>query len=165
MGSHDGKVEETVNVDQMKICQGKKQEKKVEEVHIIDEEIVGQLCNYGGKIVEGKSVEVKVDSELKKPGNRVSESSFDEDALGKLETPHLRKLLLNFMKFIDNSITFDEVAKNCNVREDNARKLLAAITFKCRESPVVEGKRQSFKLKNIFVNSTWVEKIVVFNFQ
>ena len=152
----------------MKICQSKKEEKKVEEVHIIEEEIVGQNpWNNGGKIVEGTIEEVKVDSELKKPDYTVPESSPrpNDDALGKLETPHMRKFLLNFMKLIDNSITIDEVAKNCNVTEDDARKLLAAITFKCRESPVVDGKRQSFKLKNIFVNSTWVEKIVVFNFQ
>jgi len=165
VGDCEGKVEQTMNVDQMKTCLGKKEEKKVEEVEIIEEEIVVKnQCNNDGKIV-GEIQEVKALSELKVPDSKVPESSSHEEALGKLETPQLRKFLLSFMKLIDNSITLDEVAKNCNVTEEDARKLLAAITFKCRESPVVEGKRQSFKLKNIFVNSTWVEKIVVFNFQ
>jgi hypothetical protein len=100
-GDGEGNMEETVNVDQMKICQGKKEEKKAEEVYIIEGELVDiTQCNNGGKIVEGTTEEVKVDSGLKKPVIKVQES------------------------------------------------------FKCRESPVVDGKRQSFKLKNIFVNST-----------
>ena len=79
----------------------------------------------------------------------------------------LRKLLKHFcLKMIDGSVGLSEVSGECKLSESETRALLSEITRRCRDSPELEGgKKQSFKVQNIFINSQWVQKIAAFNFQ
>merc|ERR1719348_2052794 len=116
--------------------------------------------------------EVKADNGLHKPSTSVGSSSssqvssmIHENVLDSYSTTDLRKFIFTLMKVIDNTTTAKAVAEKEAVTEDKVNKVFAAITFKCKEAPIIDGKKQSFKLKNIFMNSTWTEKIAVFNFQ
>ena len=125
--------------------------------------------HYDGKEMD-EIEEIKIDGGLQ-PSTSICSNSADlkvsahENVLNKYSTTELRKFIFSFMKMIDKTVTLGEAAKNGDVTEEVAKELFAAITFKCKASPVVDGKRQSFKLKNIFMNSTWAEKVVVFDFQ
>ena len=91
-------------------------------------------------------------------------SGVHDAVLDLYSTTDLRKYIFTLMKVIDNTMTVNEVAKKEDVTEDKVREVFAAISYKCIEAPLVDGKKQSFKLKNIFMNSTWTDKIAVFNF-
>merc|ERR1712013_950277 len=115
---------------------------------------------------------VKADNGLHKPSTSVGSSSssqvssmIHDNVLDSYSTTDLRKYILTLMKVIDNTTTAKAVAEREAVTEDKVNKVFAAIAFKCKDAPIVDGKKQSFKLKNIFMNSTWTEKIAVFDFQ
>jgi len=96
------------------------------------------------------------------------EKEANESVLQKYSSNEIRLFLKNFMKLIDSnsSLTISDVSSECKLSEPETREMAAEVTEKCLQSPVtVDGKRQSFKLQNIFINSTWADKIAKFNFQ
>ena len=88
-----------------------------------------------------------------------------EARLASMSTSELRRLLLAFIKLTNSATTVEKVAVDCSLPVQATRHLLLAVTNKCRQSQTVEGKRVGFKIQNAFINSSWIEKIISFNFQ
>jgi len=116
----------------------------------------------------------KVDKGLDQPSTSICSNSghslkvggdVHDTVLDLYSTTDLRKYIFALMKVVDNTMTVKEVAEKEDITEAKVKEVFKAITYKCIEAPVVDGKKQSFKLKNIFMNSTWTDKIAVFNFQ
>ena len=56
------------------------------------------------------------------------------------------------------------LSQDCEIPVEEVKDIASLVTNQCKLVKVVEGKRQSIKIQNIFVNSSWVEKIVKFNY-
>ena len=76
----------------------------------------------------------------------------------------LRKILLNFMKVIQNTMTLEQLGKEGHISSEEVNQLLAEITEACRDAPREDGKAKGIKMQNIFINATWVDKITKYNF-
>ena len=123
----------------------------------------GRNSNVSVETKSSPDDELKVDKNHN-PNVIVGTKSSTGDVLSQFSTPVLRKFILSFMKLIDKSTTLEEIAKDSSLSVDVVKDIFKAISNKCKGTQVVDGKRQSFKLQNIFMNSTWIEKIVLFNF-
>merc|ERR1719154_212907 len=92
------------------------------------------------------------------------EEEIDENICSLFSPQELRKFLMNFMKMIQKKMTIDQVAKEGNVSVEETEDILETVTKICKDAPKVEGKTQGIKFKQIFINSSWVDKIAQFNF-
>jgi len=158
-------------IDKVKVANTDKipaKEKASSKVVDVDHSSTGPDKNLDEKDKE------KVDKGLDQPSTSVcsnsghsqkGDSGIHNAVLDLYSTTDLRKYIFTLMKVVDNTMTVKEVAEKEDITEVKVREVFAAITYKCIEAPVVDGKKQSFKLKNIFMNSTWTDKIAVFNFQ
>ena len=63
------------------------------------------------------------------------------------------------MELLKKATTLEDIAKVQGLPADKVRSLLVEITKRCKDAPVVDGKRVGFKLHSFFMNSTWVAKI------
>lgn len=99
--------------------------------------------------------------------NKDPKEASAESVLSKYSSQQLRTFLKHFIKMIDSDSkqTMADVSSETKLPEEEVKVIAAEVTARCRDNPLVEGKRQSFKLQNIFLNSTWVGKIVDFNYQ
>merc|ERR1711884_675564 len=71
----------------------------------------------------------------------------------------LNKLCRSYMELLKKAATLEDIAKVQELPVDKVRSLLVEITKRCKDAPVVDGKRVGFKLHSFFMNSTWVAKI------
>lgn len=99
--------------------------------------------------------------------NKDQKEASAESVLSKYSSQQLRTFLKHFIKMIDSDSkqTMSDVSSETKLTEEEVKVIAAEVTARCRDNPLVDGKRQSFKLQNIFLNSTWVGKIVNFNYQ
>ena len=103
----------------------------------------------------------------KEPASELVEEEQPKSVLEKHTVPQLRMFLKHFIKMIDSDskIKLDDVATEIKMEVGEVRNVAIEMTRKCAETAVVDGKRQSFKLQGIFLNSNLVEKIVKFDFK
>merc|ERR1712029_1202617 len=89
-----------------------------------------------------------------------SSSSFSESVLEKYSTSQLRTFMKHFMKVVNSSgsLTLSDISSDCQMSESELKEIAKEVSKKCDEAPMVSGKRQSFKIQTIFLNSTMVEK-------
>lgn len=113
---------------------------------------------------ETESTKTTADTE---PATELVEEEQPKSVLEKHTVPQLRLFLKHFIKMIDSDskIKLDDVATEIKMEVDEVRNVAKEMTRKCAETAVVDGKRQSFKLQGIFLNSNLVEKIVKFDFK
>ena len=82
-----------------------------------------------------------------------------EGPLSKISADKLRKLLRSYMELLKQGTTVADIAATQELPEDKVKELLVEITKRCKDAPMVDGRRSGFKLHSFFVNSTWVAKI------
>ena len=77
----------------------------------------------------------------------------------------LRKLVLGFLKVIEQKKSWGEIAQEHNISLETAQRLLVALTEKVKE--VAKGDIREvvpFKLQAIFISKDWAKRIFTFNF-
>ena len=89
----------------------------------------------------------------------------EENICSLFAAADLRKILLNFMKVIQNTMTLEQLGKEGHISLEEVNQLLAEITKACRDAPRDDGKAKGIKMQNIFINATWVDKITKYNFK
>ena len=127
---------------------------------------------------DGNDNNVEVMKDVEEGSTDVAEAVLDtilDDATAqakslfeKYSASQLRTFLKQLLKLIDGSgsVGIPEISGECKLSETETRALASEITRRCRNSPSIEGgKKQSFKVQNIFLNSQTVGKIAAFNFQ
>merc|ERR1712025_747615 len=117
--------------------------------------------------VEGAKIPTEKVVELTEKSADKVDNQEKESVLQKYSSNEIRLFLKNFMKLIDSnsSLTISDVSSDCKLSEPETRMMASEVTEKCSQSPVVDGKRQSFKLQDIFINSNMADKIAKFNYQ
>merc|ERR1712029_173651 len=93
-----------------------------------------------------------------------SSASSSESVLEKYSTSQLRTFMKHFMKVVNSngSMTLSDISSDCQMSETELKEIAKEVSKKCDEAPVVSGKRQSFKIQTIFLNSMMVEKFSSF---
>ena len=78
----------------------------------------------------------------------------------------LRTFLRHFIKLTDDASgrTIADVGQECQIPLEEVKSIASKVTDQCKLVKVVDGKPQGIKLNNIFVNASWVQKIVNFNY-
>jgi len=93
-----------------------------------------------------------------------STAKIEENICSLFSAQDLRKILLNFMKLIQNTITLEQLCTVGDISDEEHIQVLEEITEACRNAPKDEGKAKGIKMQNIFINATWVDKISKYNF-
>merc|ERR1712013_709078 len=89
-----------------------------------------------------------------------AQAALEADPLYQISQENkLNKLCRSYMELLKKAITLEDIAKVQELPADKVRSLLVEITKRCKDAPVVDGKRVGFKLHSFFMNSTWVAKI------
>merc|ERR1711902_136794 len=89
-----------------------------------------------------------------------AQAALEADPLYQISQGNkLNKLCRSYMELLKKAATLEDIAKVQELPVDKVRSLLAEITKRCKDAPVVDGKRVGFKLHSFFMNSTWVAKI------
>merc|ERR1712013_550623 len=89
-----------------------------------------------------------------------AQAALEADPLYQISQENkLNKLCRSYMELLKKAITLEDIAKVQELPVDKVRSLLVEITKRCKDAPVVDGKRVGFKLHSFFMNSTWVAKI------
>ena len=78
----------------------------------------------------------------------------------------LRTFLRHFIKLTDDASgrTIADVGQECQIPLEEVKSIASQVTDQCKLVKVVDGKPQGIKLNNIFVNASWVQKIVNLNY-
>ena len=87
------------------------------------------------------------------------------DVFSDFRPDQLRKLVLGFLKVMDQKKSWGEIAKEHNISLETAQQLLVALTEKVKE--VAKGDIREvvpFKLQAIFISKDWAKRIFTFNF-
>ena len=87
------------------------------------------------------------------------------DVFSDFRPDQLRKLVLGFLKVMEQKKSWGEVAKEHNISLETAQQLLVALTEKVKE--VAKGDIREvvpFKLQAIFISKDWAKRIFTFNF-
>jgi len=93
------------------------------------------------------------------------DEKIEEKVSSLFSAQDLRKVLLNFMKLIQGSITLNQLCTEAGISAEEADKLLREITVACSSAQREVGRAKGMKFQNIFINSTWVEKITGYNYK
>ena len=93
------------------------------------------------------------------------DEKFEEQTSSLFLAQDLRKVLLKFMKIIEGNITLDQLCAETGISAEEADKLLGEITTACKNAPKEGGRVKGIKFQNIFINSTWVEKITRYSYK
>ena len=112
-----------------------------------------------------KAAEVEIPSKsVDVVDHQESSSSSSESVLEKYSTSQLRTFMKHFMKVVNSngSLTLSDISSDCQMSETELKEIAKEVSKKCDEAPVVSGKRQSFKIQTIFLNSMMVEKFSSF---
>merc|ERR1712038_2095899 len=89
-----------------------------------------------------------------------AQAALEADPLYQISQGNkLNKLCRSYMELLKKATTLEDIAKVQELPADKVRSLLVEITKRCKDAPVVDGKRVGFKLHSFFMNSTWVAKI------
>jgi len=89
-----------------------------------------------------------------------AQAALEADPLYQISQGNkLNKLCRSYMELLKKASTLEDIAKVQELPVDKVRSLLVEITKRCKDAPVVDGKRVGFKLHSFFMNSTWVAKI------
>ena len=87
------------------------------------------------------------------------------DVFSDFRPDQLRKLVLGFLKVMEQKKSWGEVAQEHNISLETAQQLLVALTEKVKE--VAKGDIREvvpFKLQAIFISKDWAKRIFTFNF-
>ena len=87
------------------------------------------------------------------------------DVFSDFRPDQLRKLVLGFLKVMEQKKSWGEIAKEHNISLETAQQLLVALTEKVKE--VAKGDIREvvpFKLQAIFISKDWAKRIFTFNF-
>ena len=112
------------------------------------------------KVIEDR--EVAIEKLTEQNNIEASKASILSDFTSSV----LRKFLKHFSKLIEmpSERTMEDVSRECEVPLKDAENIAREVTKQCKLVIVVDGKRQSIKIQNIFINSSLVEKIVKFDY-
>ena len=89
-----------------------------------------------------------------------AQAALEADPLYQISQGNkLNKLCRSYMELLKKATSLEDIAKVQELPTDKVRSLLVEITKRCKDAPVVDGKRVGFKLHSFFLNSTWVAKI------
>ena len=87
------------------------------------------------------------------------------DVFSDFRPDQLRKLVLGFLKVMEQKKSWGEIAKEHNISLEAAQQALVALTEKVKE--VAKGDIREvvpFKLQAIFISKDWAKRIFIFNF-
>ena len=87
------------------------------------------------------------------------------DVFSDFRPDQLRKLVLGFLKVMEQKKSWGEIAKEHNISLEAAQQALVALTEKVKE--VAKGDIREvvpFKLQAIFISKDWAKRIFTFNF-
>ena len=87
------------------------------------------------------------------------------DVFSDFRPDQLRKLVLGFLKVMEQKKSWGEIAKEHDISLETAQQLLVALTEKVKE--VAKGDIREvvpFKLQAIFISKDWAKRIFTFNF-
>merc|ERR1712147_270150 len=114
----------------------------------------------GEKAQAERAAALKAKQEKIAAEKAAAQAALEADPLYQISQENkLNKLCRSYMELLKKAITLEDIAKVQELPVDKVRSLLVEITKRCKEAPVVDGKRVGFKLHSFFMNSTWVAKI------
>ena len=113
----------------------------------------------GEKEKETEKAKSSEEKEVEIDEIQLVEEEAPKSVLENYTVPKLRLFLKHFIKMSDSEMTLDDLATETKMEVDEVRNIAKEMTRKCAEAAVVDGKRQSFKLQGIFLNSNLVEKL------
>jgi len=102
---------------------------------------------------------------LLKEGEQAAAADQTGDVFSDFAPADLRRLVLSFLKLMERSKRWPEVATEHGLPVERVQGLLVALTERCRE--VAKGDVRElapFKLHNIFISKDWAKRIFLFNY-
>ena len=115
---------------------------------------VKSIMNYGIKNKE--DIEDDVENN---PNVKQNPRTDDKEVLKQIPFSKMRKFIIDFHNFLCSILSLEEVSRNAEMSVEQCRLVMKAVEEAVEKAPVVGGKVQGIKVNNIFISSSWVQKI------